>query len=90
LNPKGLGLKDFAGWMFFDVVIKISKIKKMDLSSYFDVSEKLILGRSPTFTTPSEKTLFMKTCSLGSPLRDEIFFSKKKICFSASETPKYI
>jgi hypothetical protein len=49
LNPKGLGLKDFAGWMFFDVVIKISKIKKMDLSSYFDVSEKTNPWQVPYF-----------------------------------------
>ena len=39
-DPKGLGLKYFAGWMLFGEVIKISKIEKMRSSSYFDACDE--------------------------------------------------
>ena len=39
-EPKGLGLKYFAGWMLFGGVRKISKIEKMRFSSYFDVCDE--------------------------------------------------
>ena len=39
-DPKGLGLKYFAGWMLFGRVIKILKIEKMRFSSYFDACDE--------------------------------------------------
>ena len=39
-DPKGLGLKYFAGWMLFGGVRKISKIEKMRFSSYFDACDE--------------------------------------------------
>ena len=47
LNPKGLGLKYFAGWMFLGGVIKISKFEKMGFSSYFEVFDKSSSYRVP-------------------------------------------
>jgi hypothetical protein len=44
-------------------------------------AEKVILAESPIFTMPSGKILFMKTCSLGSPLGDGIFIFYKKYPF---------
>ena len=39
-DPKGLGLKYFAGWMLLGGVRKISKIEKMRFSSYFDACDE--------------------------------------------------
>ena len=64
-DPKGLGLKYFAGWMLFGGVIKISKIEKMRFSSYFNVcdeSSSYLVSRS---YEALEKKLFIGSTSTG-------------------------
>ena len=76
-DPKGLGLKYFAGWMLFGGVRKIEKIEKMRFSSYFDTCNE----SSSYLASRSYEALEKKNCSLAPPLPGNILSFQKRIRF---------
>ena len=80
-DPKGLGLKYFAGWMLLGGVIKISKIEKMRFFSYFDACDESSSYLASRSYEALEKKLFTKNCSLGPPLPGDILSFQKRIRF---------
>ena len=56
-------------------------MKKPGFPAILTSSEKVVLTESPTLVKLSEKILFIRTCSLDSPLWGNIFFFEKKVHF---------